>query len=99
MTNDEMNKILAEKVMGWTEKKEGLLAKTMYQFAQTTGWNPVESLPQAMMCLGTFSEYMIKKQGDYYKVFIEDKGGANTSGMALPQTICLAIMKVIGELK
>ena len=102
MTKDEINKAVAEKVMGWTIRD----TKRLYYYEPgilISEWNPAERIDHAWMVLEKFQYWTMNKLGD--KVFFrivfdydEEKGiGKWTKAEAdtAPMAICLAALEAV----
>ncbi len=105
----ELNKHLAEKVMGWTEWTAAKNGHNDLNDAYTDGvkhkieiedWNPSENIEQAMMCLDIFTFWSINRtKKGYEAMIITDKeafGDHIELHDSLPMAISLACAKATG---
>jgi len=108
--NNELNKWLAEKVMGWGTELSKITnkpRKTMIYFnpndhadwIECSSWRPDENIEHAMMCLDTFTNFSIGKWVDTpepYTVTIYDQNQFCVDHESLPMAISLACAKATG---
>lgn len=110
MTNEELDKWLAKKVMGWHIEGYYYWDSDHNRIMLVSDWHPSTSIEQAMMCLEKYCddmqlEYMIQKQDDpihnkKYVVSIgENVGWSNEPSISndIKLAICEILRKAVGK--
>lgn len=94
--NNELNKWLAEKVMGWYQETS---ANNNYVWCNSKGkimealrtWNPSENIEQAFGCLNTFEVWEISKLNPGYMVLIDPYDDNDNWTKAMDQSLLISI--------
>jgi len=99
-----LNKHLAEKVMGWTMPTGDLWWDDKGAMASETGWNPSSNISQAMMCLSSYNhpayriDFSIEKihRVSFWPDVTYSKNKFEGEHKSLPMAISLACARASG---
>jgi Phage ABA sandwich domain len=96
----EIDRLVAEKVMGWKLCKYGFWETEFGDLDSETEWNPTESLDDAWVILDQFDDYELYgspfKNEYRCKVKKDDKWFSAESSESSALAICLAALKAVG---
>jgi len=103
MTKDEINRFIAEKVMGWEFVREETYFRPEGKFdterAYVHNWNPMENIAQAFEVLEKFDRWSLDKHGDtYFCTIVPNINQITREAGGIPkEAICLSAIAADGK--